>query len=295
MAERNLLDHTLETTLLGGDRLLQGTQPRASSDIHTIGELVSAWAQATRRPISECLLQFETMIRSEMVMSLLPGKALDGSYAGSIESAIDEHVAEMGVALSRSAVGVLESICINVNKFRGLTGKAVRAQSMSIGRLKIDVGSYQNVRRLQCDRCYWCGVELSGVSVIETLDHLVPKHLGDDPPSQQNWVIACRSCNLGKDDAMTWATHDHVSGFLRHAELQDSASISLAARWVVLGRDRKCSRCQTSPCGSELRVRRRLPTGLSIPPLCESVCLTCCVADDVLPKVLWDAKEAGRA
>src|SRR5206468_10392736 len=105
-------------------------------------------------------------------------------------------------------------------------------------------------------RCVWCGVSLSDSAVRETLEHIAPKHMGDDMQDASNWAISCDSCNAGKGDSLAWAAsawaHDYVTRGSREGVL------TRQHRWAVLMRSKECSFCRARPENAELWVFRRI-------------------------------------
>src|SRR5262249_38762483 len=154
---------------------------------------------------SEIVSVVEPCIRQSILFSLLPADALDTSDPNvNIDNKIEEHLAELGLELSAPEQEVLRDICINYRKLMGLNRSGVQARTMTLGAKKAPRVDYERIRKRQKERCLWWGVPLDPPA-YETLEHVAPKHIGDDPGSTRNWGLSCKTCNEGKSDVLAWA------------------------------------------------------------------------------------------
>lgn len=291
MSRNDELSNLLENVLLSGDWFLQGVH-QTSSSLLTLLVAARDWGQRLGRTVEEIAAVIEPCIRQSMVMSLLPAKALDSAYNGSIDAAVIEHLKELDIDISAAAVVRIRDICLNIRKLQGMSGRQARAASASLGIIRMQ-HMYDDLSDRQGGRCFYCGVILTSQHVVESLEHVAPKHLGDDFPDRSNWAICCLSCNGGKGNCFAWAAstvaHDYVPRNVNPSKL------ALDHRWTVLMRDRRCLSCGLGPSQTELWVYRRIRTGLPIPANCAANCATCALRDNrELLTPVWDTKEAGR-
>jgi hypothetical protein len=167
---------------------------------------------------------------------------------------------------------------------------------MGVARLRGQPILYDMIFKRQSGRCIWCGVDLRSPEVRETLDHVAPKHYGDDLPDGSNWALTCESCNSGKADTLAWAACAEAHDFLSRNSFGRPDRIGLPQRWCVFARVKKCDECGESPKKRDLWVYRKIPTGLPIPANCSATCPQCAVARgrEILA-VDWAPNEIGRA
>jgi len=189
----------------------------------------------------------------------------------------------------------LRDICINVRKLRHLSGTAARNATKTLADLRAMRTPYLEVLARQKNRCVWCGVPLDTPGVKPSLEHMAPKHIGDDMPDSSNWAIACLTCNSGKGDLISWATSPFAFGYLRGSHFKDPKLICIESRWIVLVRDRACDSCKKGPLEIELGVYRKISTGLPIPQYCAATCFECAVINskEVLATA-WCSEEGTR-
>jgi hypothetical protein len=228
-------------------------------------------------------------------MSLLPAEALDPKFPGSIDRAVDDHLTELGIKVSDEGRRVLRDTCINVRRLYGLNASEARNRTMSIAQLRGNRKLYQAIFTRQQGRCIWCGVPLSSPSVAQTLDHVVPKHLGDDHVDGRNWALSCSSCNSGKGDSFAWSARPEAHDFIGRNDISATRIIGLKHRWSTLMRDRRCEFCRAPTEHVELWVYRRVKTGLPVPVNCGVTCEGCARIET--PEILtpmWIPQEVGR-
>jgi 5-methylcytosine-specific restriction endonuclease McrA len=228
-------------------------------------------------------------------MSLLPAEALEPNFPGSIDVAVDDHLRGLGINVSDDGRRVLRDTCINARRLYGLSKLQARNQTVSIAGLRGNPKLYQDIFSRQNGRCIWCGVSFSSSHVRMTLDHVTPKHLGDDPPDGRNWALSCGSCNIGKDDAFAWSARPEAHDFIGRNDISVTGLIGLKHRWSILMRGRLCEQCGSATGSSELWVYRRIRTGLPVPVNCGVICEGC--AQTRKPEILsplWIDQEKGR-
>jgi hypothetical protein len=288
------LENLIEDILCGGGHYLGGIHNKSAS----LSDLLSAvvqWAMAVKKDLSEVVAGIEPCIRQSVFMSLLPADALDPSFPGSIDRAVEEHLAALRINVSVEGRLALRDACINARRLYGLNKREARNQTASIAQLRGDTRLYNLIDSRQGGRCLWCGVLLNSPSVIMTLDHVTPKHLGDDNPDGRNWAISCTSCNEGKGDSLAWSARPEAHDFIGRNEISATSTIGLKHRWSVLMRERECEYCEASTAVAELWVYRRITTGLPVPVNCGTTCENCAVSrrlEILAPS--WVSKEAGR-
>ena len=229
-------------------------------------------------------------------MSLIPSDAFRGTYAGSIDDAIRDHLRLLGLQLDTASCNRIRDICINILKLRAHTGRGARNASYSHADLRARPADYARVHGRQSGRCAWCGIDLSAVGVRTSLDHVSPKHIGDDMSDTSNWALTCQTCNEGKGDSFTWAASSFASGYLRAQHFLNPEAVVPEARWAILARDGGCEFCGALPAAASLWVYRRLRSGLAIPTNCSTTCEGCARTRglDVLTPA-WVSIESTRA
>ncbi len=289
------LEGLVQDILCGGSYFLEGVHRSSPSPADFVSAVVD-WARAVRRRgLEEILAVVEPCVRQSVLMTLVPRKAIDPNYQGSIDRAIDEHLVALGLTIPRAQRSVLLKLCVSVRKYHGLTSVEARNKTMSLAQLRGMGLHYTRLLDRQGGRCIWCGVHFDDLSVKQTLEHFAPKHLGDDLPDASNWAIACTSCNRGKADSLAWAARAEAHDFLDRLAFQRCDEIGLAQRWTILMRERRCDSCGKGPRDVELWAYLRVPTGLSIPANCSACCLKCASSGaKLLINPTWDPNEAGR-
>lgn len=294
-ASRAKLQSVIQQVLCGGDHFLAGVHLSSDNASHLLQAVVE-WTQVLHRNLEDVIAAIEPCVRQSILVSLLPAKALDAAYQGSIDAAIDEHLFALGLVLSADEKRVIRDVCINLRKFSGLTARAARNSTFGLAQVKAQSSTYHAIRARQCDRCVWCGAGLNRTDIKETLEHVSPKHIGDDFSDGRNWALACASCNAGKSDTLAWAANAYAHDYVRRSDLLNIAAISREHRWAVLMRDKRCAYCSASPKKTELFIVRRVRTGLPVPANCAAACNSC-VAAQTLELLAADymPDESGRA
>jgi hypothetical protein len=280
--------------LRGGDHFLSGVHNPSDSSTQLLRAMFE-WSNVLNRNFSEVLAGLEPAMRQGILMSLIPAQAFDPNYVGSLDKAILVHLDNLGLSVSNEELIVIRNVCINVNKLKGLNSKQARLQTSGLADLRSNAPLYDQVFNRQNKRCLWCGVDLRSKNVLMTLEHVAPKHLGNDPIDGSNWGIACSSCNTGKAEVLAWPTTLAALDYMDRLGFMRVNEISLAQRWSILMRSRSCHNCLITARNEELWIFRRIRTGLAIPANCSSTCVGCAKKNNLeilLPQ--WDQKELGR-
>ena len=274
IAPRNGLDQTLQDILRTDIHILQGLQT-GDDDLSSLLHELADHRGNLRLSAFRCNQFLAANLRQTLLMAIVPANAFDSGFTGSIDRAISEHLVELGVTLSVENRQQLRDICINIRKVRHLTGKQARRVSKSLSDLRANPSDYTRIMTAQNDRCIWCGVVLVSSAVKMSLEHMAPKHVGDDPADGKNLAIACTTCNSGKGELLSWASSPFASGFLRAMHFRDPNMICIENRWIVLALDRRCESCRKGPLDVELGVCREIQSGLPIPQHCTTTCANC--------------------
>jgi len=134
------------------------------------------------------------------------------------------------------------------------------SRKRSIADLRMDYKLYQKFLDYQKYRCRSCGVLLDDNN--QELDHIIPYKLLGDPLDGANWQILCSKCNLGKgglfsplqsNDALNWIY-----------DKKDVEKISDKLHFLCFALFKKCSICGSDTATTELRIKKKASTGLSI-------------------------------
>lgn len=289
------LSKVITNILCDGNHFISGVQSSSDNPSALVSALVQ-WGSILQRDLGEIIAVIEPCVRQSILMSLIPAQGVDPAYNGNIDKAINEHLMHLGLDLGAEERRVIRDICINVRKLHGLNSRAARNITMTIAELRGDSVFYKQILNRQQGRCIWCGVELASPNVKETLEHVAPKHLGDDPADGKNWAISCSSCNNGKSNILAWAACAEAHDYLSRKDFSTVNQITLLHRWAVLMRTRKCVKCEARPTQTELWVYRRVSTGLPIPANCSLSCINCASRlnlEILLPK--WMDEETNRS
>lgn len=285
----------LKEILCAEEWFLKGVHDNSTS-LRTFVKAAREWGKHLGRDLADVLGGIEPCLRQSMLMSLVPARAVDPSYHGSIDAAVDEHLTNLGITLGAEERLVLRNLCLHVRRYHGVDAAQARNLTMSLPQLRTtNPGMYDAMRKEQNNRCFWCGVRFDAVGVAEELDHITPKVLGDDMFDGSNWALTCRSCNQGKGESFAWAAQPEAQNYLRRLEFSDVNAIGLPQRWVILARERSCDSCAAGPQDEELWVYRRVKTGLPIPSNCSATCAKCGLhrkCDVLTPR--WDQREVTR-
>jgi hypothetical protein len=288
-----MLATLIDDILCGGKHFLGGVH-RATGYFEFM-QAASEWSTKIGRSLPSTLSVLEPCLRQSILMSLVPAAVFDANFEGTMASAVDEHASNLGISLSHEQRRAVVTLCINARKLMGVNSAAARRDSWTIGDVRSLPGEYQRLLDGQGGRCIWCGVEMNAVGVYATLEHLAPKHIGDDLEDGSNWAIACQSCNAGKGESFAWAAHPWAHDYFSRTDFANVNSIGLPQRFAVLRRTGRCDGCNREPKSVELHVYKLVPTGLPIPALCSASCSYCLSARGLTPIApRWAAKETLR-
>jgi hypothetical protein len=288
------LDTLISDILCGGDHFISGINNSSQNPAILLTAIVE-WAGRLNRDLTEVVSVVEPCVRQSILMSLLPAQAVDPNYRGSLDTSIRDHLASLGLSLGRDELRTLRNICINVRRLQQMGSTQARNLSTSIADLRADVRLYNAILDRQNGRCLWCGIDFSSPYVKESLEHVAPKHLGDDPQDGSNWAIACLSCNHGKSNSLAWAAKAEAHDFFQRNDFVRPNEISLAHRWSVLMRSRRCVSCGRNPKQTELWIYRRILTGLPIPANCAVTCPDCANSNSLeILRPQWAVGETNR-
>jgi len=281
--------------ILSGSPYFLGGVQSSSTNTSSLFQAVFEWGACSSRHFREFILSVEPCLRQTVVMSLLPASVFRHDFNGVILDAIDEHLSNLGVALNQDQKNILVQVCVNANRLKHFDSSTARRRSFGIAQLRTRRSLYQAIKDRQGGNCIWCGVPFSTPNVVETLEHFTPKHLGGDPPNGENWALACASCNQGKGDLFSWAASSYAHDYLNRTEFRDPLKISLNHRWSVLVRFGECRSCKRKPLDVELKIVKKIPTGLPIPSNCEAICQECASTENVTTlNVKWADVESQR-
>lgn len=259
---------------------------------HTMIEAASQWGERFERALEETMSIVEPCLRQSIFMTLLPAAAFDDRDPRPYVDIIAEHLANIGVSLTDDQTAILVTTCVNINKLKGLSSRVARNRCNTIADVRSDAILFDQIVNRQGRRCVWCGISLFDPTVRMTLEHVVPKHIGDDVPDASNWAIACQCCNFGKSDALAWSSRPEAHDFMSRKAFGRPEEITPAHRWAVLRRSRECRKCKKTAIDVELGVTKVIKTGLPIPSNCHVVCVNCAEKEQVnLLKVAWDDEE----
>ncbi len=285
----------VKDVLCGGDGFLMGLHHRSRSTGLLYRALLD-WAVLLNRDANDLMASIESCLRQNVLMSLIPQRAVDHLYQGSIDVAIDDHLRNLTITLSADERLVLRNVCLHIRKYHGLNARGVSNKTMSLATLRGSYAAiYGAIRTKQNERCCWCGVMFGSPGVVESLEHLSPKAIGNDPGDGSNWALSCKSCNTGKADSLSWAAQAAAQDYLQRIEFDDVTRLGIAQRWAVLVRGKRCDACHSGPRDASLWVYRKVKTGLPIPSHCSVTCEKCGAerkCELLTPR--WDPREVGR-
>lgn len=285
----------LLTDILRGDQFFLGGVQKSSNSLPDLLTAIVRWGSSLGRDLGEIAAVVEPCIRQSILMTLLPEKALAPHYQGSIDLAIEEHLAALNFSMPEQEKRVIRDVCINIRKLQGLTSQDARSRTYTIAQLKADPREYSRIVARQNGRCIWCGVNFQAASVDPTLEHMAPKHLGDDLPDGSNWALSCSTCNAGKGATLSWAATPAAHDYIARTDPFGTGQITQQHRWSVLMRTKACVSCAKTASQTELWVYKRVSTGLSIPANCSTTCDQCASAEKLnILTPMWAPKEAHR-
>ena len=290
------LEELIDKILIHDSFLLGGVHSSEGHDFMDMIHGVSEWSSKFNRELKDVTAIIEPCLRQSILMSLIPAEALEENFKGSYDTAIDEHLTNLNLVLMPKHKDKIRTIVVNLRALMGLSSPQARSKSMSISELRTLTSMHSQILLKQNNRCFYCGAEFLSGLVRETLDHIAPKHIGDDPVDGSNWVLACDSCNSGKSNVFSWAANQYAFDYINRSDIgRLSDEITLHHRWIILARDKKCKSCNVTPTQKELRIRKIIKSGLSIPSNCAATCDDCLINNGHSKlKPMWSEKEKGR-
>ena len=277
------LANFIDSILVHDEYLLGGVHHSELNDLTTWLQVGTEWSRIFGRRIHDVLSVMEPCLRQSVFFTLIPHEALEGSFTGSFDTAINKHLVQLGLTLTEEQKVKIRTIIVNLRALSGLDSKAARRKSSGIAELKAQHDLYEKISNRQKKRCYFCGFKFDSMGVGETLDHIAPKHLGDDPSDGSNWVIACPECNAGKGDAFSWATNEYSFDYIQRKDIEVGINqVTRHHRWIALARDKKCLYCELQPKDIQLHIHKIISTGLPIPSNLKTVCENCKNANSIM-------------
>lgn len=221
------------------------------------------------RPARRQLTEIDVISLVPLVFGLLPVAAMKRPAPGiPVRPAIRAHLAGLGVAEDRLLEDILKSVADQwaetwkVNLREWGTSSRVKYQ---IGNVKgLYMSTYRKLAATQNSRCRICGVQIPGPTAVETLDHIVPWRLIGDVVDGSNWQLLCQTCNSVKGSWLAGLQLAESLNWVYEDDADFSAMPSRRTKYVVLARDRCCSRCGVDASAARLVVIRRQPTGLAV-------------------------------
>ena len=211
-----------------------------------------------------------------LVFGLTPTEAIfrKDRYA-LIKPSIRRHLVNVGIGDSdETLVSIIKTICDNLyqtNSSPNSRGSDISARKSQISDLRLRKNLYVELRGIQGNRCRVCGIPFSNQDIEETLDHIVPWHVGGDPPGGVNWQILCRRCNSAKSSLLSSLSLLEYSNWIYDRLCGNISSgrpdqLSNAGRYLALTLFRKCMhvKCGKEPSEKRLYIKKRGALGLSV-------------------------------
>ena len=134
------------------------------------------------------------------------------------------------------------------------------SRKRSIADLRMDYKLYQKFLNYQNYRCRSCGVLLDDNN--QELDHIIPYKLLGDPLDGANWQILCSKCNLGKGGLFSPLQSNEALNWIY--DKRDLEKISDKLHFLCFALSKKCSICGSDAGTTELKIKKRALTGLSV-------------------------------
>src|SRR5262245_30834072 len=135
------LSLVIKDILCGGEYFISGLHNPSASPTSLLTAVVQ-WSDLLNRDLAEILAVIEPCIRQSILMSLIPGLAVDPTYTGSIDMALNDHLNNLGINVDDDGKKVLRDICINVRKLQMMNSSTARRRTSSIAEIKGDVTLY---------------------------------------------------------------------------------------------------------------------------------------------------------
>jgi 5-methylcytosine-specific restriction endonuclease McrA len=192
------------------------------------------------------------IIRFRIIFSLLPSQCLFDAPDES-KPIIKEHLREFGIEPNDDLVRAIKFFCDNFQAKRGSNPGKWGVTDVFIRTRHI----YNEIFERQHGRCVVCGEPLIYGQNMH-LDHILPFHLGDDPPDGSNWQFLCNECNIGKGvDPFYSLGRTGANWIAPNSENR----LTTAIRFAVLTRDRACTKSGQKPSETKLVPVKLRPSG----------------------------------
>lgn len=220
-----------------------------------------------RNCLDEAFLSVELfeMVRQRLIALLIPEEALFGRVP-EVKPLIRKHLLSLGLKEDEELISAIKVAISNYRQRDG--GK--RKYSINDVRVR-HKAVFDWICAEQNGRCATCGKTISYGTNME-LDHVLPNHLGNDPPDGSNWQFLCAPCNRGKNE---WIHYSARLGRLATIHSQISDSLSEPLRHACLERDQSCGVCGASTKERELAVVKKCITGCWVLDNCVTLCSEC--------------------
>lgn len=189
--------------------------------------------------------------RYRAVFMLLPEECLHEQPTED-KPLIRRHLENLGVPVEEDLVRAIKFVC---QCFRATRGSQPKLSVTDVFTRHRHV--YDQLMDRQNGRCAFCGVLLRYGQNME-LDHVLPWHLGDDPPGGGNWHFTCDSCNRGKGMHPFYSLTPAVFNWIAPSARRE---ILPGTRFAALVRDKRCVISGKTPRETELVVVKRVVTG----------------------------------
>src|SRR5262249_55157206 len=148
---------TLVTDILAGGRYFLGGVQQPSASLPQLLTAIVQWGGRLNRSLEEIAAVIEPCLRQSVLMTLIPSRAVEPEYYGSIDAAIEEHLLVLGITVRDEEMVVLRNVCLHIRKYHGMDSRAARNATMSLAEIRGQPALYRRMLSLQNGRCLWCG------------------------------------------------------------------------------------------------------------------------------------------
>ena len=204
--------------------------------------------------------------RYRTIFALLPHEGLFGNTLQT-KPIIRDHLIKLGIEPTDSLVRAIKFYCTNFSQkkegyVRKISISDVYAKNRNL---------YSKLFEQQGGRCNCCGKPLIFGENAQ-LDHLLPWHLGDDPPDGSNWQFLCDVCNRGKGEFPHYVLSRIAANWIGPS---NDGLLREDVRYAALIRDRKCTKCGKIPKEAQLGVQKRISSGCWVLDNAVALCVDC--------------------
>lgn len=212
-----------------------------------------------------------------LIFGLMPASAFELIAARKpLKPAIAAHLRELGCEEGEELVSLVKSLCEQYHATRRnphTNRSAVR--KFGISDVRAQPSAYRKLSGLQNNRCAVCGRSFTE-QTTPTLDHIVPFRLIGDVPDGSNWQLLCAECNSAKGTLVSALQSEHSYNWMYSlgSQLPPTTTVHLETRYVTLAQKRQCEvgQCSATPLTHELRLERRVQSGLAVADNLRVVC-----------------------